>query len=253
MAIAALGSPTAPSGVDGVSSLTFAHNQTAGTDVILVVNVQARDTTVAGDRVISSVTYNGAAMTSAIQTDGGAGSNDMRSASFYKQNPTTGSSVNVVVTMAGTVNWILAGAQGFSGAEVSASPVHATNTANLGTGSVSIDLVSTISDTMVICSAGHLSNFSFYTGHGSGQNPIHESGSTTLTDSGVSSYKAAPSATTTTMTHSWSTGSAWNAVAWAIKPSAAADAPADLAGRYTAAPRVHEIFRDNDLFLEVNV
>jgi uncharacterized repeat protein (TIGR02543 family) len=114
------------------STFTWSHTVGTGTNRVLVVGVEQEDTNTA-DMTISSVTYNGAAMTAIANSQVSDGTTTVNRAQlFYQVNPASGAH-NVVVTFAGTVNGASAGAVSLSGAAQSGPEAVATN--HLGSGS----------------------------------------------------------------------------------------------------------------------
>lgn len=85
---------------------TMSHTCNSRTDcLIVVVGIHAGD----GGSTISSVTYNGVALTSAINDESNSGSSTaMRCAIFYLKNPLVGSAANIVATLTGDVthSWL---------------------------------------------------------------------------------------------------------------------------------------------------
>lgn len=105
-----------------VSSYTFSHTVGAGSDLLLTVGISLFDTTDA-DRVINTLTYNGAALTQ-LRRDNSDTAN-VTSELRYKVGPSTGANT-VSVTYAGTVTNSNAGAISFSGVDGS-TPFEASN------------------------------------------------------------------------------------------------------------------------------
>jgi hypothetical protein len=113
MAVTVAGTPTSQAGTADTTSTTFAWNNSASANY-LVVGVSSWDAT-AGDAVVSGVTYNGVSMTSlGSRQDAG---NEAVSL-WGLANPAAGSN-NVVVTMGGACSEHIAGAVGFTGVHAS--------------------------------------------------------------------------------------------------------------------------------------
>jgi hypothetical protein len=114
MAVTVAGTPTSQAGTADTTSTTFAWNNSASANY-LVVGVSSWDAT-AGDAVVSGVTYNGVSMTSlGSRQDAG---NEAVSL-WGLANPAAGSN-NVIVTMAGSCSEFIAGAVGFAGVNTGA-------------------------------------------------------------------------------------------------------------------------------------
>ena len=146
MAVAALGAVTLASSVATADNLVFSHTQISGSDVILVVNINTRNNTIA------TVTYDGVFMTEAVSTL----AQGRQSASYYMQNPPQGVAADVVITMNDFVSYIDACALGFSGGLQAGTPVgNATNATNTGIPAATLGVVQ--AGSALIDSSGHSS------------------------------------------------------------------------------------------------
>lgn len=109
---------------------------------------------VAGTGSISGITYNGVAMTKAVEkTVTGA---NMRSEIWFLANPDTGTH-NIVATVAGDTDSRKFGASSWTGVE-QVNPVHATATAEGSSTSVSGSLTTTVDDCLIIDSESSYTN-----------------------------------------------------------------------------------------------
>jgi len=111
MALSLIDTSNSSSSASG--SLTFAHDCT-GADLI-VVAVNTYDGTSSVNAEVSGITFNGDALTQAVEQQGLSGTNNW-SEIWYKVNPASGS-YNVVVTTSGGSADIGGGAMSFSGAD----------------------------------------------------------------------------------------------------------------------------------------
>lgn len=122
-----------------VSSASFSHTCT-GSNTVLAVGISARDTTL-GNRTVSSVTYNGVALTKARSDDNGLSA---RSELWYLLNPTTGANT-VVVTMGGTCAGIICGGVSLTGVRGASQP-DASNGFTSGAATTATCNVTTVKD-----------------------------------------------------------------------------------------------------------
>lgn len=111
---------TANSTGTGVSSLTYALNNSAGD--VLVVGVCVNDGAASH---VSGITYNGVALTKSVENNDDSPGSQTSTSLWYLASPATGSH-NVVVSLNGTYN-VSSGAITFSGSNTS-SPIGATTT-----------------------------------------------------------------------------------------------------------------------------
>jgi len=127
------------------STLTFSHT-VSGTNRILLVGVAVFDSNEAL-RPVTSVTYNGVALTKIDDEDTGAGSSE-RAELWYLVAPATGAN-NVVITTTGSVTQIVGGAVSLTGVNQS-SPVDAFASGNGSSGTATLDLATTSPDTFIV-------------------------------------------------------------------------------------------------------
>jgi hypothetical protein len=111
MAVAVSGTVATAAGVANNTSVTFAWNNSASANY-LVVAVSSWDAT-AGDAVVSGVTYNSVSMTSL----GSRQDTGNETVSLYGLASPAAGSNNVIVTMAGSCSEFICGAIGFSGVD----------------------------------------------------------------------------------------------------------------------------------------
>lgn len=112
------------------ASVSWSHTVGSGSNMMLVVGISLEDTNSA-DATISSVTYNGVAMTAvpnSVATDGS--STFDRSQLYYLANPAAGAHT-VAINFAGAVNGVSAGSISLSGVATSA-PTAATSILDSG-------------------------------------------------------------------------------------------------------------------------
>ncbi len=95
------------------TSVSWSHTTTSGSNLLLVVGVFVEDAT-AGDRAVSSVTYNSVNMTRLVTQDYSGGG--MNAEIWYLVNPSTGANT-VNVTLGGTVDDVFAGATTYTGVD----------------------------------------------------------------------------------------------------------------------------------------
>ena len=119
------------------ASLTFAHTCT-GSNLFLVVGIFY----VAGANDISSVTYNGVAMTQAIK--GPAESGGRFTYIYFLANPSSGAN-NVVITPSASGNDLFGVSASYTGAIQSSSVADSTNSNSSGSGNASV-AVTTVAD-----------------------------------------------------------------------------------------------------------
>jgi len=194
-----------------VNTRSWSHTCGSSENRLLVVLVATRDNTLA-DRTISSVTYNGDALTLARADD----NSDIRhSEIWYRIAPATGSNT-VLVTAGGTCDAISAVAMSFSGVAQS-SPIDVSGGVSKGGGatSTSVPLTTTV-DNAVIIDVLHNSQHANSWVKGDAQTSRYSLDGTSQ-DVQVST-RPAPTAGTYTNTWNWTTR-AWRATtAIAIKP-----------------------------------
>jgi pectate lyase len=183
----------------GRTSLSWSHTVGSGTDRILVVGVAAEDTGTA-DANITSVTFNGAALTAVPNSKrSGGGTGIIQTQLFYQLNPASGAHT-VVVTFQGPVDGSSAGATSLAGVVQSAPQGAATNVDTSGADSISTSITTTAANSWVVDVVGSGNSGSFTAGSGQTERwDIAASGMT-----GASSTKALTGAGATTLswTHS---------------------------------------------------
>jgi hypothetical protein len=97
------------------ASLTVAHTCTGTeTNGILIVTIQVTDSS-SSDRVISTVTHNNEACTHLPGADSDDDTDGLRTEIWYRANPTTGGTPNIVVTPGGTCTDLSLGAISLTG------------------------------------------------------------------------------------------------------------------------------------------
>jgi hypothetical protein len=120
------------------STVTLAHTCKTGVNLLLVeIGI---DDSNQNAHQITTVTYNGVAMTQIVKADTGSG-NEQRSEIWGLLNPTTGSSQNILVSY-DFLNYISVGATSYSGADTVLPSITNTVT-NLTGASPSMSLTST--------------------------------------------------------------------------------------------------------------
>lgn len=129
----------------GTTSGTFAHTVNSNTDGLLTV---CAGTHVAAGVVVSGVTYNGVAMTKAIELADPTFTNVLSSL-WYLKMPATGTN-NVVITFSGTVNRFGVGAVSFTGVDQTTPISNATSASNTA-GDSTINVTSSIGSVVVDC------------------------------------------------------------------------------------------------------
>jgi len=186
----------------GKTSLTWSHAIAAGSDRILVVGVAVEDSSTA-DANITSVTYNGAALTAVPSSKiSGGGTGIIQTQLFYLLNanlPASGA-FNVVVSMQGAVDGIVAGATSLAGVSQTAPAPVATKVDTSGADFISTNITTTVANAWVVDVVGSGNSGSFTAGSGQTERwDIAASGMT-----GATSTKPLASAGTTSLgwTHS---------------------------------------------------
>ena len=111
--------------ITSASSASWSHNVSSTDDTVIAVCVGAQDVT-AGDRDVSSVTFNSDALTEEREDNGSSGDTaDYRVSSWYRVAPDTGNNT-VSVTWGGTIERGAAGSVSLTGVDQS-SPVDSSN------------------------------------------------------------------------------------------------------------------------------
>ncbi len=109
------GASSSATGAANATSVSFTHTAGTGSDRLLLVGVSWNAGSTAG-RTITSVTFNGAAMTPAFTQQ--AGTQLRYSAIYALLNPPSGVTGTVAITFNGAVtNGIVAGAVNFAGVD----------------------------------------------------------------------------------------------------------------------------------------
>lgn len=205
----------------GGTSLTFSHTCT-GSELLLIVGVAVISGS-ASD--VTSVTYNGVAMTAIPSWNQVSGGGSCRSKGYYLIAPATGAH-NVVITVSPAVNIIAAGATSFTGADQT-TPLGTANTATADNATATVDIASATGEIVIDCVATLRSTITV----GASQTSRWEQENIFSTFSGGGSTE--PGATTVTM--SWTLGASGDSDSWAIggvsvKPSAGGGATARIVG-----------------------
>lgn len=196
-----------------VSSLTWSHT-VAGSDRILIVAVQVFDDTSQAQRTVSSVTYNGDALTRIDRKDEG----NIASELWYRIAPDTGTN-SVVVTLGAANDFSIAGATSFTGVHQT-NPINVSGTASGGLTEATVAVTSLVDGCMAVDStvkyatnetltvgSGQTSNYSTVRGSGFGI-------------AGASSYELKTTAGAVTMNHTWTVNDRdWAIVVAALTPS----------------------------------
>lgn len=194
---------------DSGSSVSYSHT-CSGSDRLLIVGVAWR-----GTQTVSSVTYNGVAMTQVAAH--AAGGNNTRVKQYYLINPASGANT-VSVTMSGATNLVV-GSISFNGAhQTTPLGTQATATGTSGNPSVS---VSSASDEIVVDSLSYDRASSLTVGAGQTQRYNRDdNGGGDLWGAGSTEAGAA------SVTMSWTAGASegWAIAGVSVKPSGGAAA-----------------------------
>src|SRR5262245_2103635 len=186
----------------GRTSLAWSHTIGGGADRVLLVGVAVEDTTTT-DANITSVTYNGVALTAVPNSKiNGGGTGIIQTQLFYLLNATlAGAGAHTVnVTTQGPVDGISAGAVSFTGVNQAAPGPAATKVDTSGADSISTSITSTVANSWIVDVVGSGNSGSFTPGSGQTERwDIAASGMT-----GAMSTKAlgATGATTMAQAHS---------------------------------------------------
>lgn len=203
----------AQSSVADASSLTFSHT-VSGSNRVLYVGVSILDSNDA-NRPVTSVTYNGVALTKVNHSDTGSGTSE-RAELWCLIAPATGTN-NVVITTTGTVSRIIGWSDSFTGARQSDQPALSTTTN--GSGSTSSASLTTDEDGLWIIDA--MSSEANITSANSGQTLRHEVEPQSFQTGGASTSGAFPSGQTKTHGYTHDYGARWRMVIAAIAPASA--------------------------------
>jgi len=183
----------------GRTSLSWSHTVGGGADRYLVVGVAAEDASTA-DATITSVTYNGVALTAVPNSRrSGGGTGIIQTQLFYGLNASLGAAGahTVVVTFQGAVDGISAGATSLAGVSQGAPQAVTTNVDTSGADSITTSITATTAGAWVVDVVGSGNSGSFTAGSGQTERwDIAASGMT-----GASSTKALTAAGATTL--SW--------------------------------------------------
>ena len=183
----------------GRTSLSWSHTVGGGADRYLVVGVAAEDASTA-DATITSVTYNGVALTAVPNSRrSGGGTGIIQTQLFYGLNASLGAAGahTVVVTFQGAVDGISAGATSLAGVTQGAPQAVTTNVDTSGADSITTSITATTAGAWVVDVVGSGNSGSFTAGSGQTERwDIAASGMT-----GASSTKALTAAGATTL--SW--------------------------------------------------
>ncbi|HEX8411963.1 MAG TPA: InlB B-repeat-containing protein [Thermoanaerobaculia bacterium] len=152
----------------GRTSLTWSHTIGGGTDRVLIVGVAIEDANTT-DANITSVTYNGVALTAVPSSKiSGGGSGIIQTQLFYALGAAlpAGGAFNVVVTTQGAVDGISAGSVSLTGVTQSAPGPAATKVDTSGADSISTSITTPVSNAWVVDVAGSGNSGSFTAGAG---------------------------------------------------------------------------------------
>jgi pectate lyase len=181
----------------GRTTLSWSHTVGGGADRLMVVGVAIEDATTA-DANITSVTYNGVALTAVPNSKrSGGGTGIIQTQLFYGLSGGLGAAGahTVVVNTQGPVDGISAGATTFTGATQAAPQPAATNVDTSGADSISTSITSTVANAWIVDVVGSGNSGSFTASGGQTERwDIAASGMT-----GASSTKALGAAGATTL------------------------------------------------------
>lgn len=182
------------------SSVSWSHTTGTATNMMLVVGVALEDTNTS-DMAITSVTYNGVAMTAApnsLITNGSGTFN--RAQIFYLANPATGART-VQVNFAGTVNGVTAGAITLSGVAAQAPQAVATNQVASGS-TITTNITTLTAGAWVVDVVGSGASSVSFTTTTSGMTERYDRASNGTGGAGSTKAPAATGATTMSWTSS---------------------------------------------------
>ncbi len=210
--VAAFAAATAASSA-GSDNLSYGLNVPAGTSRYLLVSVQLGTNCVIAAPTVSTVSFNGDAMTRITSVVGTpCGPSTTRSEQWGLVAPDVGN-FNVVVTLSGTANTVHSGAMAFQGIS-QAMPVRGFMTGS-GAGTSSTVTVASVVGDLVVNTVGQ-GNSVTAPGGGQSQRYIHNvNTSNTLNNSAGST---APGAASVTMTWTFGSTDEWQTISSSLRP-----------------------------------
>ncbi len=248
------------------SSSTSGANQVGQTAVwthtvasggVLFVVVNARNSTDA-NRPVSSITYDGAALTKAVSIQNNT--YDLGSEIWYITNPTTGSARNIIVTLSGASgNYWAAAASSFTGVDTT-NPIGVGSSASANASSISTSITPSGTDSWIIDSIYSKSN-------GAITATQTEQSNQTVNSSGdqVGHSTAGPVSVGTTMSWTWTPSGTNNATIVAVEILKASNnspalptliLPADIGTSVSQTPTFQTVStdtEDDDLQYELKI
>lgn len=214
-------------GFSAGTTLSWSHT-TSGTNRLLVISAMAWQD-VAGTGTVSGVTYNGAALTKANATTGGA----MRAEVWYIKNPTIGTNT-VVVTYTGNTDARKASGVSFTNADQT-SPLDASNVASGTSSPITLNLTTTTDNATIVDAATNFTTTALTIGAGQVSVRNDVTGSTGF----AASYKG-PASPATSYPMSWTKAGTddWAIVAASFKPNTSSDLSVTVSDSITTTENV---------------
>lgn len=137
-------------GVAGVAaSITFAHTVPAGCNRLVVLIEAGKNF----DNTITSVTWNGAALTELVDAFSSVGGERANVGIYYLDNPTAGGPFNIVVTFGANMDASRARAVNVYNADTSVAPVSALSTSALTRVTATVNMTVTKPTLFLVCAA----------------------------------------------------------------------------------------------------
>jgi pectate lyase len=192
----------AASTATGTTSISWSHTIGGGTDRFLLVGVAAEDASTT-DASITSVTYNGVALTAVPGSKiSGGGTGIIQTQLFYGFGTSLGAAGahTVAVTFQGPVDGVSASSVSFSGVSQAAPEAATTRTDTSGADSISTTITTRSANAWVVDVVGSGNSGSFTPG--SGQTERTDIAASGMTGATSSKPVAAAGATTMSWTHS---------------------------------------------------
>ena len=186
----------------GRTSITWPHTIAAGVDRALVVGVAIEDASTT-DANVSSVTYNGVALTAVPSSKiNGGGTGIIQTQLFYllAANLPASGTFNVVVTTQGAVDGISAGAISLTGVSQTTPGPAATKVDTSGADTITTSITTPVANAWVVDVAGSGNSGSFTAG--SGQTERWDIAASGMTGATSTKALATAGATTVTQAHS---------------------------------------------------
>jgi hypothetical protein len=217
-----IGTPvTANSGASAALSLTFAAVCPSGNTNVVAVACLAVKRAGAAAVTVTSVTYNGVAMSLMGETADG-GSTSAHAALYRLNSPTcAGASLNTVITLNTTSQWIVGGMLFLK--DVNLADPHDTVVSARGTASsVTVDVPSVTGDLVVDCAAARNSATNLVVGAGQ-TGLVNQTTNATANQNveGAQSYEAGAATVTMSYTES-ATSIGWATIAASFNPAVVA-------------------------------